>query len=126
MEVRSAAGQHDHGAWRVRLELFVVEPASQPDAKDARHDRVDAVLRMLVRHQLDPVGTLTLMTYGLGAEGSPTTIARRTDGGDAGEVFQSTSSGRTELKMLLPGWWIPTGDRPPKSVSMTLRRQVHA
>src|SRR3954470_17346308 len=39
-----------------------------------------------------PFGTLTLTVYSPFADGSPTTIARRADGGNAGKDFQSTSS----------------------------------
>src|SRR5208282_5719976 len=52
-----------------------------------------------------PDGAFTRMTYGPGFEGSPTTTASRTDGGNAGNGFQSISSGRTDLKTAWPGWW---------------------
>src|SRR3954453_11008123 len=54
---------------------------------------------------LTPDGTLTLITYWPGPDGSPRTTARRTEGGNAGNRFHSTSSGRTALKRVCPGWW---------------------
>src|SRR4051795_13248667 len=54
---------------------------------------------------LTPAGTLTLITYWPGPDGSPRTTARRTGGGNAGNRFHSTSSGRTALKRAWPGWW---------------------
>src|SRR5579863_6283284 len=52
-----------------------------------------------------PAGTLTRIRYGAGLDGSPTTTARRTDGGNAGNGFQSMSSGRTDRKADWPGSW---------------------
>ena len=51
-------------------------------------------------------GTFTLIVYGPGFVGSPTSTARRAGGGNAGNGFQSMSSGRTDLKSLSPGWWL--------------------
>jgi hypothetical protein len=53
---------------------------------------------MVVGINLTPEGSSTRMTYGPGSERSPTTTASRADGGNAGNGFQSMSSGRTDLK----------------------------
>ena len=103
MEMRGTAGEHDARAWRVRLQLFVVKLAPQPDGENTGYDRVDAVFRVLVRHQLDARGHLDPDDVGPGSEGSPTRIAKRADGGKAGKGFQSISSGRTDLKMAWSG-----------------------
>src|SRR5579864_5555966 len=52
--------------------------------RDAGNDRIDAVLRVVVRHQLEIRQDLTWMTYGSGPNGSPTMIASRADRGNAG------------------------------------------
>jgi len=53
---------------------------------------------------LTSAGTLTLTTYGPGWDVSPTTTARRAEGGNDGNGSQSISSGRTDLKTSSPGW----------------------
>src|SRR6185312_3130826 len=58
VEVRSAAGEHDDGARRIGLQLVAVEMCAQADVEDAGDDRVDTILRVPVRHQLDAGGQL--------------------------------------------------------------------
>src|SRR6266567_763024 len=50
---------------------------------------------------------VTCVTYspGPGCVGSPTSTASRASGGNAGNGFQSMSSGRIDLKFDSPGWW---------------------
>jgi hypothetical protein len=74
VKMRGIPGEHDDGAWGVRLRLSVVKLAPQPQVGHTGQDPVDAVLRMVVRHQLDAEGSLTLMTQVPRSEGSPTTI----------------------------------------------------
>lgn len=50
------ARQHDDAAGRIGLYLITIESIAQADVKDARHDRVDSILRMSMRHQLHTVG----------------------------------------------------------------------
>src|SRR6476620_10687185 len=52
MKMPGLAGQNDHTARRIGLYLVAVKSLPEPDVKDARHDRVDAIFRILVRHQL--------------------------------------------------------------------------
>src|SRR6476619_7494498 len=58
MKMPGLAGQNDHTARRIGLHLVAVKSLSEPNVKDARHDRVDAIFRMLVRHQFRAVGHL--------------------------------------------------------------------
>src|ERR1700731_3857346 len=58
MEMPSLAGQNDDASGRIGFHLVAVERLAKSDVEDARHDRIDAVFRMLVRHQLCPTGHL--------------------------------------------------------------------
>jgi hypothetical protein len=58
VEVRGAAGQNDDGARWIWLQLFTVEVLARTDVEDAGDDRVDAILRVPVGHQLDTGGNL--------------------------------------------------------------------
>src|ERR1700733_2695133 len=58
MKMPGLAGQNDHTARRIGLYLVAVKSLPEPNVKDARHDRVDAIFRMLVRHQFRAVGHL--------------------------------------------------------------------
>jgi hypothetical protein len=111
VEVGPIAGQHDDAAGRIGLDLVSVETIAEADVENAGHDGVDPVLPVPVRHQLDA-----------GWHFDPdhaTTTARRTEGGNAGNGFQSMSSGRTDLKTAWPGCWVrticnsPDLDAPP-------------
>src|SRR5258708_7094657 len=55
MEMPGLAGQHDDAAGRIGLHLVAVERLAESDVEDAGHNRVDAILRMLVRHQFRAV-----------------------------------------------------------------------
>src|SRR5882757_11034183 len=52
MKMPGFARQNNHAAWRIGLYLVTLERFAKPNVEDARHDRVDAIFRMLVRHQL--------------------------------------------------------------------------
>jgi hypothetical protein len=52
MEMPGFAWKNDHTSRRIALHLVAIEGLPEPDVKNARHDRVDAILWMLVRHQL--------------------------------------------------------------------------
>jgi hypothetical protein len=67
--MRGAAGQDDDGTGRVCLELAVVELFAHPDIEDTGDDRVDAILRVPVRHQLDARGHLHPDHVGAGRGG---------------------------------------------------------
>jgi len=58
VEMGSVAGQHDHASRRKSLHLVAVEMIAEADVEHARHDRVDPVLRMPVRHQFCAAGRL--------------------------------------------------------------------
>jgi hypothetical protein len=58
VEVRGAARQHDHGARRICLKPLAVEVFAQADVEDARDYRIDAILQVPLRHQLDARGHL--------------------------------------------------------------------
>src|SRR5882757_3848079 len=58
MEVPGITGQNDDTAGRICLHLVAVELIAEADIEHARHDRVDTVLRVLVRHQLHAGGHL--------------------------------------------------------------------
>ena len=62
VEMRSIAGQHNHASRWKGLDLVALELIAEADVEHARHDRVDPVLRMPMRHEFVPPGTLTLMT----------------------------------------------------------------
>ena len=51
VEMGSVAGQHDHASRRKSLHLVAVELIAKADVEHARHDRVDPVLRMPMRHE---------------------------------------------------------------------------
>jgi hypothetical protein len=52
VEVPGITGQHDDAAGRVGFDPVAIEPVTEADLKNTGHDRVDAVLRMSVRHEL--------------------------------------------------------------------------
>ena len=52
MEVGRIAGQNNDAAGWIRFDLVAVELIPQADVEDARHDGVDSVLRVFVRHEL--------------------------------------------------------------------------
>ena len=52
VEVGRITGQNDDATGGIRLHLVAVELIAQADVEDARHDRVDSVLRVSVWHQL--------------------------------------------------------------------------
>src|SRR6476660_6118888 len=52
MEMPGFAWKNDDASRRIGLHLVAIEGLPEPDVKYARHDRVDAILWMLVRHQL--------------------------------------------------------------------------
>src|SRR5215471_11845474 len=58
MEVPRIAGQNDDAAGWICLDVIAVESIAEADVEHARHDRVDPVLRMPVRHQFCAAGRL--------------------------------------------------------------------
>src|SRR5260370_22199339 len=52
MEMPGFAWKNDHASRRIGLHLVAIEGLSEPDVKNARHDCVDSILWMLVRHEL--------------------------------------------------------------------------
>src|SRR5712671_6056208 len=52
MKVPSLARQSDGTPWWIGLHLVTVEAFTEPNVEDAGHDCVDAIFRVLVRHQL--------------------------------------------------------------------------
>ena len=56
MEVGRIAGQNNDAAGWIRFDLVAVELIPQADVEDARHDGVDSVLRVFVRHELHARG----------------------------------------------------------------------
>src|SRR5258708_9430438 len=52
MEMPGFAWKNDDASRRIGLQLIAIEGLSEPDVKNARHDRVDSILWMLVRHEL--------------------------------------------------------------------------
>src|SRR5258708_8642083 len=65
MEMPGFAWKNDDASRRIGLHLVAIECLPEPYVKNARHDRVDTILWMLVRHQfrvvphLDPDPVLT-------------------------------------------------------------------
>src|SRR6478672_13869730 len=55
MKMPGFAWKNDDASRRIGLHLFAIERLPEPDVKDTRHDRVDAILWMLVRHQFRTV-----------------------------------------------------------------------
>ena len=51
VEMGSVAGQHDDASRWKGLDLVAVKPIAEADVEHARHDRVDPVLRMPMRHE---------------------------------------------------------------------------
>jgi len=52
MEVGGVAGENDHGAGRIGVQLLSVELITNPDVENAGNDRIDPILGVFVRHQL--------------------------------------------------------------------------
>jgi len=98
VEMGRVAGQNDDATGRISLHLIAVELVAETDVENARQDRVDTILRVPVRHEFhagrhfDPY-RVRARRRGL----------RRTEGGNAGNGFQSISSGRIDLKTVCPG-----------------------
>src|SRR5260370_19775221 len=103
MEVEGIARQHKHAARRICLQAICVEPGAEADGEDAGHNGVDAVLGVLVRHELHAGGHLDADNVGTWLRGL---TARRTEDGNAGKGFQTMSSGRIDWKRASPGWWV--------------------
>src|SRR5258708_10464435 len=55
MEMPGFARKNDPASRRIGLHLVTIEGLPKPDVKNARHDRVDTILWMLVRHQVRAV-----------------------------------------------------------------------
>src|ERR1035438_5059447 len=104
MEMGRVARENDHGTGRIGFQLTRVEFITQSDIKDAGNHGINSILRVPVRHQLLAVGRFDLIVYGPASEGRPTTTASRTEGGNAGNGFQSTSSDKMVLKTSCPSW----------------------
>jgi hypothetical protein len=62
VEVGRVAGQNDDAAGRICFDLVAVEPITEADVENAGHDRVVAVLRVSVGHQLHAGGRLDPIT----------------------------------------------------------------
>src|SRR5712672_855052 len=58
MEMPGFARKNDDASRRIGLHLVTIEGLPEPDVKNARHDRVDTILWMLVRHQFRAVRRL--------------------------------------------------------------------
>src|SRR5262249_33377984 len=58
VEVPGIAGEHDNTAGRICLDPVAVELIAEPDVEHTRHDRIDSILRMPMRHQFHPRGHL--------------------------------------------------------------------
>src|ERR1700675_2335747 len=69
MEMPSLAGQNDDASGRIGFHLVAVELLAKSDVEDARHDRIDAIFRMLVRHQFRATGYLDPDDVGTGFGG---------------------------------------------------------
>src|SRR5215469_3374521 len=52
MEMPGIAGKDEDRAGRISGDGVTIEPVAETDVEDAGHDRVNAVLRMPMRHQL--------------------------------------------------------------------------
>src|SRR5437764_1124961 len=50
MEVRRVSRENDDAPRGIGFHLIAIELIAEANVEDARHDRVDPVLRMLVRH----------------------------------------------------------------------------
>src|ERR1700730_6692790 len=55
VEMPGLARQNDYAAGWIGLHLFAVEFLAETDVEHSRHDRIDAIFRMLVRHQFRAV-----------------------------------------------------------------------
>jgi hypothetical protein len=51
VEMPGFAWENDDASRRIRADLVDVECLAEPDIEDTRHDGVDSIFRMLVRHQ---------------------------------------------------------------------------
>jgi hypothetical protein len=58
MEVPRVAGQNDNAAGWICVEVLRIESIAQADVKDAGNDRVNSILRVLMRHKLHARGHL--------------------------------------------------------------------
>lgn len=89
MKVEGIAWQDKDAAGRVRIHAVSVEPVAKTDIEDAGHDRVDAVLRVLVRHELHAGRYLHADNVGTGFRRVTDDTASLTEGGNAGKGFGS-------------------------------------
>src|SRR6266704_2472796 len=53
VEVPRIAGQNDDAAGWIRLDLIAVESIAQTDVENTGHDRIDSVLGVPMRHELN-------------------------------------------------------------------------
>jgi hypothetical protein len=73
------------------------------DVEDVGHDRVDAVLRVLVRHEFHAGRHLDANNVGAGFRRFADDHREASGGGNAGKGCQSMSSGRIDRKTAWPG-----------------------
>jgi len=69
VEMPGFAWKNDDASRRIGLHLVAIEGLPEPNVKNARHDRVDAIFWMLVRHQFRAVGHLDPDHIGTGFRG---------------------------------------------------------
>ena len=91
------ARENDHGAGRIGFHLTRVEFITQSNIKTPENHGIDSIICVFVRHQLLAVGRLDPDRVRGGSEGRPAMTASRTEGGNAGNGFQSTSSDKMVL-----------------------------
>ena len=96
--MRRIAGQNNDATGWISLHLIAIEPIAEPDVENAGHDCVDPVLGVSVRHQLHTGGHFDSHQVGTGLRGLTDKNGEADRGGNAGNGFQSMSSGRIELE----------------------------
>src|SRR5712675_2246805 len=108
MEMPGFARKNDDASRRIGLHLVTIEGLPEPDVKNARHDRVDTILWMLVRHQFRAVRHLDSDHVRTGLGGMANQDRQTSRGRERREwlpvdIFRQDHSEIGLVRLMIPG-----------------------
>src|SRR6266853_6487491 len=110
VEMPGFAWKNDDASRRIGLHLVAIEGLPEPDVKNARYDRVDTILWMLVRHQfravrhLDPDHVRTGFR-GMAYDDRQTSPGRKRREWLPVDVFGQDHSKICLIRLMIAGHW---------------------
>src|SRR5271154_3962547 len=96
------SGENDHGAGRIGLQLARIEFVTKSDVKNAGNYGIDAILRVLVRHQLHAMGRFDPDCVRAGLRGLPYEYGEPDGRWERRERFPIDIVGQDGFENLLP------------------------